>query len=64
MLTTDYNQQMLAYLQTWRQLLEQWTTMAAGLPSPTALFATPLMPPMPQMPPTVPFMPPMPPRAG
>ena len=59
--TTDYNQQLLGYLQTWRQLLEQWTTMAAGLPSPTALSATPFMPPMPQMPPTVPFMPQMPP---
>ena len=64
--TTDYNQQLLGYLQTWRQLLEQWTTMAAGLPSPTALSATPFMPPMPQMPqmpPTVPFMPPMAPSA-
>jgi len=57
--TTDYNQQLLAYLQTWRELLERWTTMAAGLPSPTAPSATPFMPPMPPTPPMVPFAPPM-----
>ncbi|KUI31322.1 oxidoreductase [Mycobacterium sp. IS-1742] len=28
----DMNQQLLAYLQAWRQLLEQWTAMAASLP--------------------------------
>jgi hypothetical protein len=64
--TTDYNQQLLAYLQTWRALLEQWTTMAAGSPFatvpsaiPTAPPGGPFMPPMPLMP----LMPPMPPMA-
>jgi uncharacterized protein with NAD-binding domain and iron-sulfur cluster len=59
--TTDYNQQMFAYLQAWQQLLEQWTTMAARLASPTAPFMTPLMPPilpMPQLPYAAPSMPP------
>jgi hypothetical protein len=62
---TDYNQQLLAYLQTWRQLLEQWTAMTAGLPFPTAPFAMPTAPPGgPFTPPTMPFMPPMPPTAS
>ncbi|MDG5481536.1 FAD-dependent oxidoreductase [Mycolicibacterium gadium] len=56
--TTDYNQQMLAYLSTWQRLLEQWTTMAMGLTSTTA----PIMPPAPQLP-QMPFMPPFPPGA-
>jgi hypothetical protein len=60
--TTDYNQQLLAYLQTWRQLLDQWTSMTAGLPFPSAPSAMPPGAPfMPPMPPTVPFMPPVPP---
>lgn len=63
--TSDYNQQLLGYLQTWRQLLEQWTAMTAGLPFPTAPFAVPTAPFMPPggqfMPP---FMPPMPPAPG
>lgn len=29
----DPNQQLLAYLQAWRQLLEQWAAMAAALPA-------------------------------
>lgn len=60
--TTDYNQQMFAYLQAWQHLLQQWTTMAAGLSSPAAPSAMPpmpFMPPIPQMPST----PPMPPSA-
>ena len=64
--TNDYNQQMLAYLQTWRHLLDQWTTMAAALPSLFAPSAMPLVPPMPQlpqMPPAAPFMGPLPPTA-
>jgi hypothetical protein len=56
--TTDYNQQLLAYLQTWRQLLEQWTAMTAGLPLPTTPFVMPTAPPA-----GGPFMPPMPPTA-
>jgi hypothetical protein len=63
--TTDYNQQLFAYLQTWRQLLEQWAAMTAGLPFPTAPSVWPTMPFMPGggqfMPPAAPFMPPMPP---
>jgi hypothetical protein len=60
--TTDYNQQLFAYLQTWRQLLEQWATMTAGLPFPTAPSVWPTAPAGGQfMPPTAPFMPPMPP---
>ena len=57
--TTDYNQQLLAYLQTWRQLLEQWSGMA-GMPFPSAPSAMPSMPPMP---PTAPASP-MPPAPG
>jgi len=60
--TTDYNQQLLVYLQTWRDLLGQLTTMTSGLPFPTA---PPTMPAPPQggqfMPALAPFMPPMPP---
>lgn len=72
--TSDYTQQLFAYLQAWRQLLEQWTGMAAALPFPTVPFMPPtapfmpaggqfmpFMPPaMPFMPPAVPFMPPPP----
>jgi hypothetical protein len=71
--TTGFNQQLLAYLQTWRQLLEQWTAMAAGSPFPTVPFMPPTPPAGGQfMPPTapftpftpfMPFMPPMPPTA-
>ncbi len=50
----DYNQQLLAYLQAWRQLLEQSMTMA-GTPFAVAPSA------MPAVPPGMPFMPPMPP---
>ncbi|WP_369829105.1 hypothetical protein [Mycobacterium sp. 852002-50816_SCH5313054-b] len=66
--TTDYSQQMLAYLQGWRQLLEQWTAIAAAssfMNAPYAMpSAMPSAPPgMPFMPPSAPFMPPMPPTA-
>lgn len=68
--TTDYNQQLLCYLQNWRQVLEQWAAMAAGAPFLTAppvppsnpaagQFMTPFMPFMPPMPP-MPFIPPTP----
>lgn len=50
----DHNQQLLAYLQTWRQLLEQSMAMA-GLP----VAATPSA--MPAASPGMPFMPPVPP---
>lgn len=60
--TSDYTQQLLAYLQAWRQLLEQWTGMAAGVPFPTLPFAMPAAPFMPPagqfVPPTMPFVPP------
>jgi hypothetical protein len=66
-LTPDYNQQLFAYLQTWRQLLEQWAAMTAGMPFPAPPSAWPTVPFMPGcgqfMPPTRPFMPPMPPFA-
>lgn len=69
--TPDYNQQLLAYLQTWRQLLEQWAAMGAALPFPTGPSVMPgapaggqfMPPPMPFPPPTVPFMQQMPPTA-
>lgn len=58
----DYNQQLLCYLQNWRQLLEQWAAMAAGSPF---LTAPPVLPTAPAggqfMPPFMPFMPFMPP---
>jgi hypothetical protein len=54
---TDYNQQLLAYLQNLRQLLEQWT---AGFPFPTGPAMMPTAPFMPSggqfLPPTAPFM--------
>lgn len=60
--TSDYTQQLFAYLQAWRQLLEQWTMgMTAAPPFPTAPFVMPMVPFMPPggqfMPPAVPFMP-------
>lgn len=65
---TDYNQQLLCYLQNWRQFLEQWAAMAAGSPfltAPPVLPTAPaggqnMAPYMPYMP-YMPFMPPMPP---
>nr|WP_231986624.1 hypothetical protein [Mycobacterium sp. 852002-40037_SCH5390672] len=63
--TTDYNQQLLWYLQNWRRLLEQWAAMAAGSPFPTAPPMLPTAPAggqfMPPFMPFMPFMPPMPP---
>ncbi|WP_431239675.1 hypothetical protein ACQ86B_08720 [Mycolicibacterium aichiense] len=61
----DYNQQLLSYLQYWRQLLEQWTAIAAGAPflsgsptPPTALAGGQFMPPVALfMPPPMPVMP-------
>lgn len=65
--TPDFNQQLLNYLQTWRQFLDQWTAMAAASPFPNAPNGFPMAPPagqfaapfMPFMP-NVPFMPPVP----
>jgi hypothetical protein len=57
----ESNQQLLAYLQVWRQLLEQMANLTAGLPSPNASCAPPGFPAMPAMPPGIPFMPAMPP---
>ena len=51
--TTDPNW-LLAYLQTWQQLLQQWMALAAGLSAPNAPSG---ISPMPHMP----FTPPMPP---
>ncbi len=64
---TDYNQQLLCYLQNWRQLLEQWAAMASGSPfltappmPPTATAGGQFMPPVMPFMPFMPFMPPMP----
>ncbi len=58
--TTDYNRQLLAYLQAWQQLLQQWAAMTPGLPFPTAPCVMPTAPAGGQfMPPTMPFMPPI-----
>jgi hypothetical protein len=45
-----YNQQLLAYLQAWRQLLETSAAMTSGLPFPPTSSAMPPSPPMPFMP--------------
>lgn len=70
--TNDYNQQLLGFLQTWRQLLEQWGALTAGAAFPNASSVMPtisaggqFMPPgMPSnpasMPPTAPLAPPSP----
>src|ERR1700739_2982540 len=62
--TPDYNQPMFAYLQAWRQFLEQWAAMTP-FPFATAAFMCPTVPFMPPggqfMPPMAGFMPPMPP---
>jgi hypothetical protein len=51
----NYNQQLLNYLQAWRQLLEASAALTSGMP----MGPSPMgMPPMPSMPP-MPFMPPM-----
>lgn len=55
----DYYQQMLAYLQVWRELLERSAAMTAGL-APNLSFMPPGMPGMPGLP----GMPPMPPAAA
>jgi hypothetical protein len=65
--STDYSQQILAYLEVWREILQQSTTAAAGL-APMLPTGMPFMPPMPTgmpgippMPTGMPGMPPMPP---
>ncbi|GLE51917.1 hypothetical protein ATCCBAA256_14930 [Mycobacterium montefiorense] len=62
--TTDYNQQLLCYLQNWRQLLEQWAAMAAGSPFLTGPPVLPTAPAggqfIPPMGPFMQFLPPMP----
>jgi hypothetical protein len=58
----DYNQRMFAYLQAWRQFLEQWAAMMPGPPYPITPSVWPTVPMGGQfMPPAAPFMPPMPP---
>jgi hypothetical protein len=69
---TGNDQQLLGFLQTWRQLLEQWGAMTTAAPSPNSPFdaaatlaATQFTPPgMPFMPaglpPMAPLMPPSP----
>jgi len=64
----DYNQQLLGFIQTWRQLLEQWGAMIAGAAFPHAPSVMPTTPAGGQfMPPGMPFSPagtpPMPPTA-
>lgn len=69
--TSDSSQNMLVYLQAWRQLLEQWMTMATPPAMPFMPPAMPFMPPampfmppgIPYMAPAMPFMPPMQPSA-
>ena len=65
--TPDYSQHMFAYLQAWRQMMEQWAAMTAGFPFPTAPPAWPTVPFMPTGGQlnrrTAPFTPPMPPFA-
>ena len=59
--TTDYNQQLYAYLQTLRQALEQWAAMTLGPSFATAPPAWPTVPFMAGgqfMPPPMPFAPP------
>jgi hypothetical protein len=58
--SSDYSQQILAYLEVWREILQQSTTAAAGL-APMLPTGMPFMPPMPPMPTGVPGMPGMPP---
>ncbi|SPM28969.1 hypothetical protein [Mycobacterium terramassiliense] len=55
----DYNQQLLAYLQTLRQLLDQW--MAAMPPPPFMAPGGQFMPPTPPAPPSTASAPPTPP---
>ncbi len=63
--TPGYDQLMFAYLQAWRQFLEQWAAMIPGPPLPIAPSVWPTGPFVPMggqfMPPAAPFMPPMPP---
>ena len=58
----DYNQQLLGFLQTWRQLLEQWGALTAGAAG--GQFMPPGMPfnpaGTPPVPPTAPLAPPSP----
>ncbi|MBN3453181.1 NAD(P)-binding protein [Mycobacterium sp. DSM 3803] len=55
---TDYQQQLLAYLQVWRALLEQTMTLTPMLPAPPwAMAGSPVIPPMPQPAPNPPAAP-------
>ncbi|MGO9153217.1 MAG: hypothetical protein ACLP9N_08795 [Mycobacterium sp.] len=60
-LTPDYNQQMFAYVQAWRQFLEQWAAMMPfpSRPAPPVWPTGPFMPAAGQF--MAPFMPTMPP---
>jgi hypothetical protein len=48
----DYGQQLFAYLQAWRQILEPLAAMTPGNPYPAAPWGMPAMPPMPPTAPT------------
>lgn len=56
----DHGQQLFAYLQAWRQLLEPLAAMTPGNPYSAAPWGLPAMPPMP---PAAPFTPPVQPAA-
>ncbi len=47
----NYNQQLLSYLQAWRQLLEASAALTSGMPMGPGPMGMPPMPPMPFMPP-------------
>ena len=53
----DFNQQLYAYVNAWRQLLASLAVMSAGVPSPGGQWGSPVMP---GYPPAVPAMPPAP----
>jgi hypothetical protein len=59
----DYSQQILAYLEVWREILEQSTAAAARL-TPTLPTGIPFMPSMPTSVPSMPPMPPVPPAGS
>jgi hypothetical protein len=62
---TDYTQQLLTYLQAWRQYLEQAPgTLAPGQPYPSTAWPMPATPPAASYSPPMPFVPPMPPAAA
>ena len=62
--TNDYNQQLFDYLQTGRQLLEQWMAMTTGSGLSAAPFTMPIAPAAAQFTaPAAPFMPPVMPQS-